>query len=82
MSGTVGEEDREYLPLVLLPDDRDEIVNRAAMSINDLIAGYNAAAITEETVLSVSKALASVAQSSATIAPRYAQVIMQKIREL
>ncbi|KAF5105478.1 hypothetical protein DV453_004801 [Geotrichum candidum] len=78
VSGTVGEEDREYLPLVLLPDDRDEIVNRAAMSINDLIAGYNAAAVTEETVLSVSKALASVAQSSATIAPRYAQVIMHK----
>jgi hypothetical protein len=78
VSGTVGEEDREYLPLVLLPDDRDEIVNRAAMSLNDLIAGYNAAAITEETVLSVSKTLASVAQSSAAIAPRYAQVIMHK----
>lgn len=78
VSGTVGEEDREYLPLVLLPDDRDELVNRAAMSLNDLIAGYNASAITEETVLSVSKTLASLAQNSASIAPHYAQVIMHK----
>ena len=78
VSGTVGDEDRDYLPLVLLPDDHDEIVNKAAMSLNDLISSFNASAIAEETVLSVSQTLANVAQNNAAVAPHYAQVIMIK----
>lgn len=77
VSGTVGG-DRDYLPLVLLPDEQDKIMNKAAMSLNALISSFNASAISEETVLSVSKTLADVAQSNASIAPHYAQVIMYK----
>lgn len=78
ISGTVGEEDKDYLPLVLLPDDHDEILNKAAMSLNDLISSYNASAITEETVLSVSENLANVAKNNGILAPHYSQLIMQK----
>lgn len=69
---------RDYLPLVLLPDDSDFELNKAAMSLNALISSYNSSAISEETVLKVSKTLAAVAQSNASVAPHYAQVIMYK----
>lgn len=78
VSGTVGDETRDYLPLVLLPDDRDEVLNKAVMSLNDLIASYNASTIQEDTMLSVSLSLAKVAQNNESIAPHYAQVIMYK----
>lgn len=78
VSGTVGDETRDYLPLVLLPDDRDEVLNKAVMSLNDLIASYNASTINEDTMLAVSLSLAKVAQNNASIAPHYAQVIMYK----
>lgn len=77
VSGTVGG-DRDYLPLVLLPDHQDAELNKAAMSLNALISSFNSRAISEETVLKVSKNLAVVAQSNADIAPHYAQVIMYK----
>lgn len=66
------------MPLILLPDDSDPQLNLAAMSLNDLISSFNANAISEDTVLKVSKTLADVAQSNARVAPRYAQVIMYK----
>lgn len=77
VSGTVGG-DRDYLPLVLLPDDQDAVLNKAAMSLNALISSFNASAISEETVLKVSKTLADVAKTNASVAPRYSQVIMYK----
>ena len=48
VSGTVGE-DRDYLPLVLLPDDQDKYLNKAAMSLNELISSFNSSAISEDT---------------------------------
>lgn len=77
VSGTVGG-DRDYLPLVLLPDDQDAVLNKAAMSLNALISSFNASAISEETVLKVSRTLADVAKTNASVAPRYSQVIMYK----
>lgn len=77
VSGTVGE-DRDYLPLVLLPDDQDKYLNKAAMSLNALISSFNASAISEDTMLSVSQSLANVATENANVAPHYAQVIMYK----
>lgn len=80
VSGTVGE-DRDYLPLVLLPDDQDKYLNKAAMSLNELISSFNSSAISEDTMLSVSQSLATVAKENATVAPHYAQVIMHKSQE-
>lgn len=79
VSGTVDNNgERDYLPLVLVPDDRDATINQAVMSLNDLISSFNAYAISEETMLAVSQTLASVAQKNAENLPCYAQVIMFK----
>lgn len=77
VSGTVGG-GREYLPLVLLPDESDEVINLVAMSLNDLIASINNSVVTEESVLNVTKTLQELAQDKAQVKPRYANAVLVK----
>lgn len=75
VSGTVGQ-GRDYLPLVLLPDESDEDIIRVAMSLNDLISSINASVVTEDSVLSVTRTLEELARAKAQIKPRYADALL------
>ncbi|ANB11328.1 hypothetical protein AWJ20_4132 [Sugiyamaella lignohabitans] len=54
-SGTVGLGEREYLPLILLPDTNNPVVHEISMSLNVLISSVNASAVSDETVNNVSQ---------------------------
>lgn len=77
ISGTVSSS-REYLPLVLLPDDNDENVNNVAMSLNSLISNINNMVVTEDSVISVSTTLEELAREKATSKPHYANALLVK----
>lgn len=77
VSGTVGQ-GREYLPLVLLPDESDKDVNKAAMSLNGLIANINNTVVTEDSVLLVTRTLEELARKKAAVRPHYANALLVK----
>lgn len=56
-SGTVGYEEKAYLPLVVLPDIRDPAIRDVAMRLNDLISSVNVSAVSDESVYGIARAL-------------------------
>lgn len=54
-------EERDYLPLVLLPDIRDPLIHRVSFALNDLIASVNASAASADTILNAATALQTLA---------------------
>lgn len=62
-SGIVSEQQREYLPLILLPDIRDPVVHDVSFAMNDLIASINASAASKQIVTHVADTLTKLATS-------------------
>lgn len=77
VSGTVGSK-REYLPLVLLPDERDQDINKVAMSLNSLIANINNTVVTKESVVSVTDTLKELANKKEESMPQYSNALLEK----
>lgn len=80
VSGTVGRS-REYLPLVLLPDEHDDDVNQVAMSLNSLISNINNVVVTEESIVSVKSTLEELARKKANAKPHYANALLVKAQD-
>lgn len=66
-SGQVGLDQREYLPLVSLPETRDPLVTEASMALNDLISGVNASAVYTKSISDCAKRLRDIAAASPTL---------------
>ncbi|CAN6674889.1 hypothetical protein TRVA0_070S00364 [Trichomonascus vanleenenianus] len=82
-SGTVATTgEREYLPLVLLPDTSDPVVNDVAFALNDLISSVNSSAVDPSTVVNVSQRLEKLAHSVHDLTPTYSSIFHFKARLL
>jgi hypothetical protein len=56
--------DREYLPLLSLPEIHDPLITETSMDMNALISSVNAAAVPIQTVMTTAKRLRAVAAKS------------------
>lgn len=81
-SGTVSLEKKEYLPLMLLPDTRDPLVNRISMSLNDLIQSVNASAASADTVYAVSDGITELAVEIKSMHPKHANLLELEVIQL
>lgn len=81
-SGTVSLEKKEYLPLMLLPDTRDPLVNRISMSLNDLIQSVNASAASADTVYAVSDGITELAVEIKSLHPKHANLLELEVIQL
>jgi hypothetical protein len=75
-------EERDYLPLVLLPDIRDPLIHRVSFALNDLIASVNASAASADTVLNASVALQTLADDIQHSHSDYHALFSQKAQAL
>lgn len=62
-SGIVAQDERDYLPLILMPDYQDPNIYKVCTALNDLISSVNASAASEDTVMAAARALKTLSQS-------------------
>uniref|UniRef100_A0A060TCX8 MICOS complex subunit MIC60 n=1 Tax=Blastobotrys adeninivorans TaxID=409370 RepID=A0A060TCX8_BLAAD len=62
-SGIVTQDERDYLPLILMPDYKDPNIYQVCTALNDLISSLNASAASEDTVMAAAKALKTLSKS-------------------
>ncbi|KAA8913181.1 hypothetical protein TRICI_003243 [Trichomonascus ciferrii] len=75
-------EERDYLPLVLLPDIRDPLIHRVSFALNDLIASVNASAASADTILNAATALQALADDVQHSHTDYHALFSQKAQAL
>lgn len=75
-------EERDYLPLVLLPDIRDPLIHRVSFALNDLIASVNASAASADTILNASTALQTLADDIQQSHKDYCDKFTEKAKAL
>lgn len=79
-SGNISE--RDYLPLLLLPDIRDPLVHQVSFALNDLISSVNCSAASKETIRKTCLALDRLADNILKSHEDYSVIFHEKSKTL